>query len=53
MANNYVMHLNSGEIYMIFCAIVIIQSGWYPVFIIKSNQNNIMSVGMYLSKELS
>ena len=33
--NNAAMHLNSGEIYMMFYAIMITHSGYYPVLIIK------------------
>ena len=47
VANNVMRHLNDRAVYMIFYAIVIMQSGQYPVFIIKSNKNIIMVIGMY------
>ena len=53
VANNAASHLNAGAIYMIFYAIVIMQSGQYPFLIIKSNQHIMASIGLYLLKELT
>ena len=50
MAKNTVSHLNTGETYMMFYAVLIVQSGYYPVFLIKPNQNIVAAVGLYLLK---
>ena len=49
--NNSVIHLNSGLVYMVFYSVVIMQSEKYPVLLIKSNQNIIVEIGIYLLKE--
>ena len=49
---NVLVYLNSGEIYMMFYAIVIIQIGYYPVSIIKYNHNIMVQIVMYLFKVL-
>ena len=51
-ANNSVRPLNSGTILMIFNVVVIMQSWKYPVFMIKSNQKIMASIGMYILKAL-
>ena len=48
--NNSVIHLNSGAVYMVFYSVVIMQIEKYPVLLIKSNQNIIVEIGIYLLK---
>ena len=45
-------NLISGEVYMMFYAVVIMQSGQYPVLLIKPNHNIMEVIGLYLMKEL-
>ena len=51
VAKNNVRHLKAEEIYIIFYAIVIMQSEKYPVLLIRSNHNIILEISLYLLKE--
>ena len=45
---NAARNLKSGEIYMMFYAIVIMHSGEYETFLIKSNHNIMEKIGLYI-----
>ena len=46
------MNINTGTIYMMFCVVIIMRSGQYPVLLIKTNQNIMVAIGLYILKAL-
>ena len=50
VSNKSMSNLSAGNNWITFCVGMIIQNGWYPVFVTKSNQNNIVAIYQCLLK---